>query len=117
MSETPVLILGGFGGCARVLADFLKKLDAPWPEALRLEDACRNPAYEALIKDDEHRRELAARYEELQQRLTSFRANLHAGQDLYGAPASLLLSALTDESARGAIRLARQVARSLRDLT
>ena len=116
-SERPVLILGGFGGCARVLADFLKKPDAPWPETLKLEDACRNPAYDELIKNDEHRRELAARYEELKQRLTSFRANLHADQDLYGAPASLLLSALTDESARGAMRLARQVARSLRGST
>ena len=111
--QCPVLILGGFGGCARVLADFLQAPDADWPEALTLDDACRDPAYKELIKDEDHRRELAAHYDELRQRLTLFRSELHAGQNLYGAPAHLLRSALTDESARRAIQLARQVAQSL----
>ena len=34
--DKPILVLGGFGGCARVLADFLAKQNAPWPARLSL---------------------------------------------------------------------------------
>jgi hypothetical protein len=111
--ERPVLILGGFGGCARVLADFLKEPNADWPSVLTLDDACRDPAYAALITDVAHRGQLAARYDDLQQSCTALRTNIHAGRDIHGVPVQTFLSALTEESARRAIRMACDVANSL----
>ncbi len=102
----PVLILGGFGGCAKLLADFLVTPDADWPCELTLEGACTDQAYEALIDYAARRDQLAACYNDLRQRLTALQTQIEAGQDIYGVSADLFRQALTDDSARRAIRLA-----------
>ena len=103
--EKPVLILGGFGGCARELADFLATEDAPWPKSLTLADACESDTYQALIKGDKHRASLQARYDELEQHVTQMRTEIHHGQQVNGVSAETLMKALSIESSSRAIKL------------
>ncbi len=112
--EQPVLILGGFGGCAKMLADFLETSTTPWLCELTLENACADKAYEALIKDSAHRAQLATRYDELQQSLMVLRTRIREGQDILGVPTHLFFQALSNESPRRAIRVARKVANLLK---
>lgn len=113
--KKPMLIFGGFGGCARVLTDFLKDSSAPWPEALTFSDACLITKYNELIKDDNHRSDLGYRYDELRQHITRLRDKIHekATTDIYGIPANLFRTALHVTSVSQAIKLAREVVQIL----
>jgi hypothetical protein len=57
----PVLVLGGFGGCAGLLADFLATKDARWPERLSLA-ACADAERDALCSDSK-RQDLEKRFQ------------------------------------------------------
>lgn len=111
--DKPVLILGGFGGCAKILADFLVDAAAPWPEALTWETACEGPSYLERIADDAHRSRIADRFTELQSLLTKLQDDLHANKsDLCGVRPELFEQALRTTSAGRAVELALIVAQS-----
>jgi hypothetical protein len=100
----PTLIFGGFGGCARVLADFIANQNAAWPEALTLVDACKSPKYSELIEDYTRPR-LADRYDELEQLVTQLRTDLDKGQDIFQIPTDIFREALEVTSARQVMQL------------
>ncbi len=109
--QKPVLILGGFGGCARVLADFLADSDASWPDALKLEDACKDKMYRERIINDTHHSEIAARFQELHDLVKGLRDDLQANEPyICGVPAEIFKEGLETTSASHAIRLALEVA-------
>lgn len=109
--KKPLLILGGFGGCARVLADFLLDLEARWPKALTLEEASKHKTYAERIENDAHRSRLATRFEDLKASVTKLREDLQAAPDIFGVPSSTLREALETTSPRRAIGLAQEAAR------
>jgi hypothetical protein len=115
--EKPVLILGGFGGCARVLADFIKDPDAPWPEELTLADARQDKKYDDLIDNYDRRVALTKRYDELKQRVTDLRKEVHEkkdkDEDILGVPSETFLAALNETSPSRAIKRAQEAARAV----
>lgn len=115
MQEKPVLILGGFGGCARVLADFIANPHAAWPEVLTLTEVCRSEDNNTLIMNDNHRAYLAKRYNELERYITNLKHKIHekTTADLYGVPIDKFRTALQATSVGHAIKLAQEVAHSI----
>lgn len=113
--EKPMLILGGFGGCARILADFIKNPDGSWPEELTLADACCNRQYEDLIEDDDRRVDLTNRYDQLKDLATNLREELYQRKhkDILGVPANLFVAALSETRASRAIGLARETVQAV----
>jgi hypothetical protein len=110
--DKPVLVLGGFGGCARLLADFLAEKDARWPDRLSLAacaDAERDKLYSAA-----KRKELDQRFKLARKRLSEFRSKLHSAGTVNGLPCQLVREALQEETARKAIRLAATAAKACR---
>lgn len=100
----PVLILGGFGGCARLVADYLANANAPWPAELSLA-ACADAKRDELLTESE-RDSLHQRFEQARERLSDFRAKLHGGQSINGIGSEMVLEALHNETARRVIRAA-----------
>ena len=108
----PVLVLGGFGGCVRLIADFLKKPNAEWPEQLNLA-ACANEARDTLLSNEE-RDKLLGRMNETINSLAEFRSQIHGDADtVRNISTKLLKSALIEESPREAINLTVNAARLL----
>ncbi|MEM7202959.1 MAG: hypothetical protein AAF628_22055 [Planctomycetota bacterium] len=75
----PPLILGGWGGCAGMLADFLRDPAAPWPKALTLDVQAEVPgsALQRLAAHAEHRQCAVRRFAQLRRRVSDYRARLH----------------------------------------
>ena len=111
--EKPVLVLGGFGGCARLIADFLSNRSNPWPDQLSLA-ACADADRDKL-QSDSHRNDIQALFKRTQTQLTDFRKKLHNQEQLYGIPTKILRDALTEESPRKVIRLAAKAAKACVD--
>ena len=109
-ADKPTLILGGFGGCARVLADFLDTPGADWPQIITLEKVCEDPKYQEIIVDDYHRQGLSQRYEALKQGLTEFKMRLETGSALWnwGISVETFQKILRETSPRRAIRLVQE---------
>jgi len=99
--EKPVLVLGGFGGCARLLAGFLADENAPWPAQLTLA-ACADPERDGLLTDSE-RNSLDERLEQAKTRLMEFRSRLSSNDTVNGVSAELIRDALLEETARRVI--------------
>lgn len=106
----PILILGGFGGCARLLADFLSDMSAPWPVELSLA-ACADAERDGLLTDSQ-RESLNERFEKTKAQLDDFRSRLHRDESTNGIPSKLARDALQEETARSVIRAAATAAKS-----
>ena len=102
--KKPLLVLGGFGGCARLLADYLHDPDAEWPKQFSLA-ASADTTRDALLTDSE-RKELDDRMVEVQQLAMEFRKVLHSTESTNGVPTSGIRKALLDENSRSVINLA-----------
>lgn len=107
--EKPVLVLGGFGGCARLLAEFLADENAPWPAQLTLA-ACADPERDGLLTDSE-RNKLDERFEQAKTRLTEFRSRLSSNDTVNGVSTELIRDALLEETARRVISSSATVAK------
>ena len=99
--KKPLLVLGGFGGCARLLADFLHDPETEWPKQLSL-SASAEPERDALLTDGE-RETLGNRVEEAERLVTEFRAALHSDASVNCVSTQLLRAALLDENSRNVI--------------
>lgn len=94
--EKPILILGALGGCARLIADFLRISDSSWPIDLSLEK-CADSSRDAWLTADE-RSEHDARFGRFVDLLRDYRNQLHSGQPtIMGVSTDLLRSALNPE--------------------
>ena len=103
----PVLILGGFGGCARRLADYLIQKDAEWPADLTLNISQE----QAGLLPESARTELTARFEKIKADLTNYRQRLNDGEKLNGIDSQIIQEALSEENGRRAtVLVARAVA-------
>ncbi len=109
--KKPILVLGGFGGCSRLIADFLAKKDADWPERLSLK-ACAAPERDATLTVKE-RNQLDHRMTHAQDMLTAFRTAIHSQKSVHGIASNLIQEALHKESARVAINIAATAAEEL----
>lgn len=109
--DKPVLILGGFGGCARLLADFLHKKNARWPEPLDLK-ACADSERDALLTTVD-KQQLKDRMEETIRLVSEFRKAIHSDESVDGLPTKLIRDALLEESSRTAINAATEAAELL----
>lgn len=106
--EDPVIVFGGFGGCASVIADYLLDPQAPWPETLSLE-ASADAGRDALVSP-ERRQELEENFEDTRRLLAQFRTNLHQHKSVLGISSKDYLAALQVGSLRGALELATRFA-------
>ncbi|MEI7462320.1 MAG: hypothetical protein WCK15_23235 [Pirellula sp.] len=110
----PLLVLGGFGGCARLIADFLKNDAAEWPEALSLAasaDTERDASLSIAERDD-----LNHRMTHVREVLAKYRKAIHDKDKttVHGISTTLIQSALTEESTRVAINVVGESASSLK---
>lgn len=110
----PLIVLGGFGGCARLIADFLKNEAAEWPEALSLA-ASADTERDASLSIAE-RDELNHRMTHVREVLTEYRKAIHDKDKtkVRGISTTLIQSALNEESTRVAINIVAESASSLR---
>lgn len=105
----PVLVLGGFGGCAKLLADFLANPKAAWPDQLT-PAACADAGRDALLTEAE-RKGLSERFARVTSLLAEYRAKLHSARTIHGISSARLRDALREETARRVIGLVATVAR------
>lgn len=106
--KKPLLVLGGFGGCARLLADFLHDPAAEWPKQLSL-SASADSERDALLTDNE-RQQLNDRLTEAERLVTEFRTALHKDEAVNGLSSKLIREALSDDNSRSVINAAAQAA-------
>jgi len=102
----PVLILGGFGGCARLLADYLADANAPWPFA-------DTDAFKAKGQGRLDPAIMADRYAEAEQLLAQLRESLGHDETINGVPVELFVKSLREETARTAIGFAAEAATTI----
>ncbi len=107
----PILVLGGFGGCARLLADFLRDQDATWPDQLSLA-ASADAARDALLTEMETER-LSARLARAKELLTEYRAAIYSEDSVHGVASELVQQALESDTSRIVIGLAATAALEL----
>lgn len=75
------LVLGGFGGNAGEVADFLLDEQARWEDALGFEHARKNPALSVLFRADGAEETARAQNESAREVLGRFRAQLHGSSE------------------------------------
>ena len=109
--KKPVLVLGGFGGCSRLIADFLMEKDADWPERLSLK-ACASPDRDVTLTVEE-RDQLQHRMTHAKEMLTRFRSAIHSKKSVNGISSHLIQEALHEESARVAINIVAMAAQEM----
>ncbi len=110
--EVPTIILGGFGGCAQLIAEYLSSKKEEWPEQLTFTYCCESPDYLALV-EDQNKEALKNQYDRLIENCSVLRDQLRSGNSISGVPNELFLEALQEQSARVAIRIAGTAANSL----
>lgn len=86
--QKPVVVLGGFGGCAKRLADFLGDVNAAWPSEFS-PASCADAARDQLLSSVE-RQALADRYAESRRLLEAFRKALHSATTANSLPSASL---------------------------
>ncbi len=72
-----LVVLGGFGGCAALLADYLRTPKSPWPDELTLERCIAEKQLDAPWVSPELLAEHEPRFAALRQQLDRYRAELH----------------------------------------
>lgn len=103
----PILVFGGFGGCAAAIAEYLRSDSADWPEELTHYGEDRKAELGALGNAEEARFKLNDRFKGLIEKLTEFRAQLHsAAETVNGIETAHIRQALKETNARKAIKLA-----------
>ena len=107
----PLLLLGGFGGCAKLIAKFLSDEGERWPSELNLQ-ATSDSERENLLSTIE-KKLLRERFDEVKSNLEKFRKKLHSKKLVNGISNEALFQGLTDTSPRQIVRLGSEVARSL----
>jgi hypothetical protein len=107
----PVVVLGGFGGCSNLLADFLAKKNARWPDRLA-PAASADPERDKLCSESK-RKELNRHFQQAKKSLLDFRSRLHSEESVHGLPSNLLNKALHEENARRAVHLVAAAAHQL----
>jgi len=103
----PVLILGGYGGCAGLIAKYLAKEDEPWPDPLTL-----NSGVDDLLAPSAQQ-DLEQRFEKTKADLAHFRTRLHAGGDVNGLSSNVLIEALAAENGHEITALVAQAAAAI----
>ena len=107
----PVLILGGFGGCARLIADFLVAENAPWPNAMSLEASADTERDAGLTQ--KQRETLGDRFSDIKKGLTEFRRSIWHDEQTNGVSSKVIQQSLLDDNARSVINTTATVAQSL----
>ncbi len=110
--ELPTLILGGFGGCAQLIAEYLSTKGAEWPEELTFDYCCQSERYLELLSN-KNRDAIQGKYESLHASVSRLKDHLRRGDPITGISNELFEDALSEKSARVAIRMAGQAARSV----
>lgn len=103
----PVLVLGGLGGCAGLIAGFLG--GGEWPEAFSVDEALKAPAFARMFAHRSNEVSLRARYQDVKTRLEALR-EAKKGEPIHGVPHHLFVRALTETSPREVLRLVSDVA-------
>lgn len=117
----PFIILGGFGGCAGLLAKFLEDPSSDWPRQLGFEAAeSKDESFRRLLKHSGARDKAYARFEELEATLRAFRDHLWRlsdGDDVFachGSPTRKdFLEALSPSSSTALINAVMKVAHAV----
>jgi len=107
----PVLVLGGFGGCSRLIADFLADENAPWPNDLSLQASTDAERDAELV--DEQREALGVRFDKVKKRLTEFRISIWQNDQANGVASKVIRELLLDDNSRSVINTAAVVAGGL----
>ena len=102
--DKPILILGGYGGCAGLIAKYLISEDEPWPDPLIL-----NTGAEEMLSDSAWQA-VEIRFEKIQTDLTHYRTQLNAGADVKALPNGVLIKALKAENGHEITSLVAQAA-------
>jgi hypothetical protein len=111
--DKPIIIIGGFGGCSRLIADYLSDLKALWPEQLNLA-ASADPVRDATLTVDE-RDQLNQRMGRARELLNEYRTSLHTKASVSGVSSDELLLVLpsANENAREIINVCASIAKKL----
>ena len=111
--DKPIIIIGGFGGCSRLIADYLSDLKALWPEQLNLA-ASADPVRDATLTVDE-RDELNQRMGRARELLNEYRTSLNTKANVSGVSSDELLLVLpsVNENAREIINVCASIAKKL----
>lgn len=104
--DKPVLIVGRFGGCAAMLAEFLEDPSRPWPNELKL-SADQNGE---RILVEAQKEELTSRFAAIRQKLEDYRTAIHSSPTANGLPSELIRRALKEDTMRIAINIAAKAA-------
>lgn len=99
--DRPLLILGGFGGCAALLADYL--LHDIWPKELTFEACAAKGPMATLVRRHDHAAFARARFDEMKKVLGDLRDQLDKGS-VGRVPASAWSDLLVRGSIAGAVR-------------
>jgi hypothetical protein len=106
----PLLICGGFGGCARLIADFLTDDESTWPRELTLQKV----AGENLGQwTSDNKAQVEQRLVEAESQLRQYRKALNTEESLQGVPMSLATQCLTEESPAALVQLVSKVIQDL----
>jgi|GEM_PF-4664788 len=93
--QKPLLICGGFGGCAGLIADFLADSEAAWPEEFTLHGIAGENLSQWSSGD---KGQVEQRLTEAQSQLRHYRSALHSETSLNGVPVSLASQCLTEKN-------------------
>lgn len=107
----PTLVLGGFGGCSRLIADYLVDEDASWPNELGLE-ASANAERDSLLTTKQ-KALLADRIDTVKNQLAEFRKSIWHNEKTIGIESKVIQESLRDDNARRVINRAAAIAESL----
>ena len=110
--KKPLLIFGGFGGCAHLIAEFLSKPQSRWPDELSLA-ASADPARDALLSLRE-KQDLESRMEEVKELVFEYRSTLYSCDSVHGLPSKVLQEALLANNSRKVINAVAQWADRIR---
>ena len=104
----PVVILGGYGGCAGLIAEYVASETEPWPEALTLNTAS------LVLLAPPARKAVEQRFERIKADLTDYRTKLKAGESLNGLSAEITREALIAETGHRMTTLVASAAKVLK---
>lgn len=110
--EKPLLLLGGFGGCSKLIADFLSDPKRSWPSALSLQTSSDTERDKLLSRAEKQK--LWDRFEKTKANLKDFRKLLHSKKTVNGIASKALVQGLDELSPRELIHLGADVAKNLK---
>lgn len=98
----PAIIVGGYGGCAKVIADFLASPTASWPAELNFDPSADEPRNDLLAEKE--LAELKERVASAQSLVEQFRTDLHFRPTVNGLESRLVSNLLFTQNTRKIIR-------------